>query len=120
MKIGVIGGGPSGLYFAMLAKRGDPSHQVTVYERNRSDDTFGFGVVFSEKTMNYLREQDQATHDEILASANAWDPIEVRIHGEVLSCGGIGFWAISRKRLLDILQRGASAQGVELRFETEV
>ncbi|HEV1997304.1 MAG TPA: NAD(P)-binding protein, partial [Candidatus Dormibacteraeota bacterium] len=77
MKIAVIGGGPSGLYFAMLAKRGDPTHQVTVYERNRHDDTFGFGVVFSEKTMNYLREQDQATYEEILASANAWDPIEV-------------------------------------------
>ena len=120
MKIAVVGGGPSGLYFAMLAKRGDPRHQITVYERNRPDDTFGFGVVFSEKTMNYLREQDQATHDEILANANAWDPIEVRIHGEVLSCGGIGFWAISRKRLLDILQRGAAGQGVELRFETEV
>ncbi len=104
----------------MLAKRGDPSHRITVYERNRADDTFGFGVVFSEKTMNYLREQDQATHEEILANANAWDPIEVRIHGEVLSCGGIGFWAISRKRLLDILQRGAAGQGVELRFETEV
>jgi anthraniloyl-CoA monooxygenase len=120
VKIAVIGGGPSGLYFAMLAKRGNLSHQVTVYERNRSDDTFGFGVVFSEKTMNYLREQDQATHEEILANANAWDPIEIRIHGDVLSCGGIGFWAISRKRLLDILQRGAAGQGVELRFETEV
>jgi anthraniloyl-CoA monooxygenase len=104
----------------MLAKRGDPGHQVTVYERNRPDDTFGFGVVFSEKTMSYLREQDQATHDEILANANAWDPIEVRIHGQVLSCGGIGFWAISRRRLLDILQRGAAGQGVELRFETEI
>ncbi|HEY8761166.1 MAG TPA: FAD-dependent monooxygenase [Candidatus Dormibacteraeota bacterium] len=120
MKIGVAGGGPSGLYFAMLAKRADPSHQVTVYERNRPDDTFGFGVVFSEKTMSYLREQDQATHDEILANANAWDPIEVRIHGQVLSCGGIGFWAISRRRLLDILQRGAARQGVELRFESEI
>ncbi len=120
MKIAVVGGGPSGLYFAMLAKRGDPSHQITVYERNRPDDTFGFGVVFSEKTMNYLREQDQPTYEEILANANAWDPIEVRIHGQVISCGGIGFWAISRKRLLDILQRGAAGQGVELRFETEV
>jgi anthraniloyl-CoA monooxygenase len=120
VKIAVIGGGPSGLYFSMLAKRGDPRHQVTVYERNRHDDTFGFGVVFSEKTMNYLREQDQATYEEILASANAWDPIEVRIHDQVLSCGGIGFWAISRKRLLDILQRGAAGQGVELQFETEV
>ena len=120
MKIAVVGGGPSGLYFAMLAKRGDPSHQITVYERNRPDDTFGFGVVFSEKTMNYLRQQDQPTYEEILANANAWDPIEVRIHGQVISCGGIGFWAISRKRLLDILQRGAAGQGVELRFETEV
>ena len=120
MKIAVAGGGPSGLYFAMLAKRADPRHQVTVYERNRPDDTFGFGVVFSEKTMNYLREQDRQTHAEILAAANAWDPIEVRIHDAVVSCGGIGFWAISRKRLLDILQRGAAKEGVELLFQTEV
>jgi salicyloyl-CoA 5-hydroxylase len=120
VKIAVAGGGPSGLYFAMLAKRGDPRHQVTVYERNRPDDTFGFGVVFSEKTMSYLREQDRQTHAEILAAANAWDPIEVRIHGRVLSCGGIGFWAISRQRLLDILQRGAAKEGAELRFQAEV
>jgi anthraniloyl-CoA monooxygenase len=120
MKVAVVGGGPSGLYFAMLAKRGDPRHQVTVYERNRPDDTFGFGVVFSEKTMNYLREQDRQTHAEILAAAYAWEPIEVRIHGQVVTCGGIGFWAISRQRLLDILQRGAAKEGVELRFETEV
>ena len=118
MKIAVAGGGPAGLYFAMLAKRADPRHQVTVYERNRPDDTFGFGVVFSEKTMGYLREHDQPTYQEILAGSNAWDPIEVRIHGQVLSCGGIGFWAISRKRLLGILQRGAAAEGVELRFES--
>ena len=120
MRIGVVGGGPAGLYFALLAKRGDPRHRVTVYERNRPDDTFGFGVVFSEKTMNYLREHDQPTHDEILANSYAWDPIEVRIHGGVISCGGIGFWAISRKRLLGILQRAAAGHGVDLRFETEV
>ncbi|HSP20654.1 MAG TPA: FAD-dependent monooxygenase, partial [Myxococcaceae bacterium] len=70
--------------------------------------------------MNYLREQDLPTYQEILASANAWDPLEVRIHGQVISCGGIGFWAIARRRLLDILQRGAAGQGVELRFETEI
>ncbi len=120
MKIAVVGGGPAGLYFAMLAKRADAGHEITVHERNRADDTFGFGVVFSEKTMNYLRQQDQSTYDEILANSYAWDPIEVRIHGQVLSCGGIGFWAISRKRLLDILQRGAARQGVVLRFESEV
>ena len=120
MKIAVAGGGPAGLYFAMLAKRADPHHHVTVYERNRPDDTFGFGVVFSEKTMSYLREHDQPTYEEILAGSNAWDPIEVRIHGQVLSCGGIGFWAISRKRLLDILQRGAAAEGVELLFESSL
>src|SRR5207302_3306408 len=119
MKIAVAGGGPAGLYFAMLAKRADPRHQVTVHERNRPDDTFGFGVVFSEKTMSYLREHDQPTYEEILAGSNAWDPIEVRIHGQVLSCGGIGFWAISRKRLLNILQRGAAAEGVELRFQVD-
>ena len=64
MKIAVAGGGPAGLYFAMLAKRADPRHQVTVHERNRPDDTFGFGVVFSEKTMSYLREHDQPTYEE--------------------------------------------------------
>ena len=120
MRIAVVGGGPAGLYFALLAKRGNPRDEITVYERNRPDDTFGFGMVFSEKTMNYLREQDQPTHEEILASSYAWDPIEVRIHGGTISCGGIGFWAISRKRLLGILQRGAAGHGVELRFETEV
>ncbi|TME19946.1 MAG: hypothetical protein E6I70_02400 [Chloroflexi bacterium] len=120
MQIAVVGGGPAGLYFAMLAKRADPRHQVTVYERNRADDTFGFGVVFSERTMEYLGEQDAGTHAEIHAAANSWDPIEVRVHDRVLRCGGIGFWAISRKRLLGILQRGAAGEGVELRFETEV
>ncbi|GAC1656042.1 MAG: bifunctional salicylyl-CoA 5-hydroxylase/oxidoreductase [Candidatus Dormibacteraceae bacterium] len=115
-----MGGGPAGLYFAMLAKRGDPRHEITVFERNRPDDTFGFGVVFSEKTMNYLREHDVSTYEEILAGSYAWDPIEVRIHGRILRCGGIGFWAISRKRLLGILQRGAAKEGVDLRFQAEI
>ena len=120
MRIEVVGGGPAGLFFALLAKRADPGHRVTVHERNRPDDTFGFGVVFSEKTMDYLREQDQATYEEISANSIRWDPIETRIHGGVLACGGIGFWAISRKRLLNVLQRGAAAAGVELRFQTDV
>ena len=120
MRIEVVGGGPAGLFFALLTKRADPSHKVTVHERNRPDDTFGFGVVFSEKTMDYLREQDEATYEEISANSIRWDPIETRIHGGVLACGGIGFWAISRKRLLNVLQRGAAAAGVDVRFQTEV
>jgi len=120
VRIEVVGGGPAGLFFALLSKRADPSHRVTVHERNRPDDTFGFGVVFSEKTMDYLREQDQVTYEEISANSIRWDPIETRIHGAALACGGIGFWAISRKRLLNVLQRGAIAAGVDLRFQTEV
>ena len=120
MRIEVVGGGPAGLFFALLAKRANPDHEVTVHERNRPDDTFGFGVVFSEKTMDYLREQDETTYREISANSLRWDPIETRIHGGVLACGGIGFWAISRKRLLNVLQRGAAAAGVDLRFQAEV
>ena len=115
-----VGGGPAGLYFAVLAKQANPAHRIRVFERNRSDDTFGFGVVFSENTMGFLSEHDQRAYPEIMAASRRWDPFTVIHQGEVVRCGGVGFAAIERKRLLNILQGQAREAGVELLFEHEV
>ena len=105
MKILCVGGGPAGLYFSILMKRQDPTHEITVIERNRPADTFGFGVVFSERTLSYLQNQDGVVSREITRSSPTWDPIEVHFPGKNLFCYGNGFSAIARKRLLTILQR---------------
>jgi anthraniloyl-CoA monooxygenase len=115
-----VGGGPAGLYFAVLAKQANPAHRIRVVERNRPDDTFGFGVVFSENTMGFLTEQDQLSYPEIMAASRRWDPFTVVHHGEVVRCGGVGFSAIDRKRLLNILQDQARRAGVELSFQADV
>lgn len=120
MRIVCIGGGPGGLYFSVLAKRANPAHEITVYERNRSDDTFGFGVVFSDATMGFLIEQDQRSYPEVLAHAKRWDPFTVVHRGRVVRCGGVGFSAIERKKLLQVLREQAAAIGVRLLFEAEV
>ena len=120
MRIVCVGGGPAGLYFAVLAKRADPTRQITVYERDRPDDTFGFGVVFSDATMGFLAEQDTVTYPEILAHATRWDPITIRHGGRTLRAGGIGFAAVERRRLLQVLREQALAAGVELVFERDV
>jgi len=119
MKILCVGGGPAGLYFAILMKQSDPSHDITVFERNRPDDTFGFGVVFPESALGSLQHEDEGVYQEITANCQAWDPIEVRLKGQTLLCGGNGFSAISRKRLLMILQTRAAELGVNVRFSTE-
>jgi anthraniloyl-CoA monooxygenase len=120
MKIICIGGGPAGLYLAILMKRADPRHQVTVFERNRLDDTFGFGVVFSDATLEGLAEADRVSHDAIAASLARWDDIEIHFRGEVIRSTGHGFAGISRIALLEVLAERARALGVELRFSTEV
>ena len=120
MKIVCIGGGPAGLYFALLMKQADPSHAITVVERNKPYDTFGWGVVFSDATMENMRIWDPETARDIEAAFNHWDDIEVRIHGRAMRTTGHGFVGIGRKRMLNILQARCEALGVELVFECEV
>jgi anthraniloyl-CoA monooxygenase len=120
MKILCIGGGPAGLYFALLMKKQNPSHQITVVERNRPYDTFGWGVVFSDQTLGNLAEADAQTAQAIEASFNHWDDIDVFFRGEKVTSGGHGFCGIGRKHLLNILQHRCEELGVELVFETEL
>jgi anthraniloyl-CoA monooxygenase len=117
LDIGVVGGGPAGLYFAVLAKQANPRHRIRLYERNRREETFGFGVVFSENTMGFLTEQDRRNYPAIMAASRRWDPFTVIHGGEVVRCRGVGFSAIERRRLLEILQSQAVDRGVELRYE---
>src|SRR5688572_7716980 len=104
MKIVSIGGGPAGLYLALLMKKADPAHEVTVVERNRPDDTFGFGVVFSDATLESFAEADRESHDAITRSLAHWDDVDVHCQGQVLTSTGHGFAGLARQRLLDILQ----------------
>jgi len=119
MNIICIGGGPAGLYFALLMKQ-QGAHRIVVVERNRPYDTFGWGVVFSDQTLGNLVGADETTARQILRAFNHWDDIEVFFKGEVVRSGGHGFCGIGRKRLLNILQQRCEELGVELVFETEV
>jgi anthraniloyl-CoA monooxygenase len=119
MRIACLGGGPAGLYFAISMKLREPAHEVDVFERNRADDTFGWGVVFSDQTVENLMANDPVSGALIRDEFAHWDDIEVHIHGETIRSGGHGFIGIGRKRLLAILQERARALGVRLHFETE-
>jgi anthraniloyl-CoA monooxygenase len=120
MRIVVIGGGPAGLYFAILMKKADPAHEILVLERNRPDDTFGFGVVFSDATLENFEAADAETYAAITRAFAHWDDIDIHRHGQVLTSTGHGFSGLSRQTLLDILQRRCAALGVEMRFQAEV
>jgi anthraniloyl-CoA monooxygenase len=119
-RIVCLGGGPAGLYAAILLRKALPSACVEVYERNRPDDTFGWGVVFSDQTMENFRSADSASHSDILADFHHWDDIAVHFGGRRFLSGGHGFAGISRKRLLAILQERARQLGVRQAFEHEV
>jgi anthraniloyl-CoA monooxygenase len=101
-------------------KRADPAHEVTVLERNRPGDTFGWGVVFSDQTLENLRAADEPTYRSITANFAHWDDIDVHVHGRTITSSGHGFSGIARRRLLEILQTRAAELGVELRFEQEI
>jgi anthraniloyl-CoA monooxygenase len=119
VRIGVLGGGPAGLYFALLAKRADPAHEITVVERNAPDATFGWGVVFSEETLGALRDADHPSYTEISDTFARWSAIDVVYGGRTVRSGGHVFSAIARRRLLEILQRRCRDVGVELAFQRE-
>jgi len=120
MNINIIGGGPAGMYFAILMKRAQPSHEITVYERNGPDDTFGWGVVFSGKTLANLRAADEESHAAITASFEAWDNVDVVHRNSKISIHGNSFSGISRLQLLKILHRRCEQLGVQLLFKTEI
>jgi anthraniloyl-CoA monooxygenase len=119
MRIVCIGGGPAGLYFAVLMKKADSRHHIRVIERNRSDDTFGFGVVFSDATMAGIAEADSEAYRAIARHLVHWDDIEVNYRGERIISTGHGFSGMSRHTLLRVLQQHACSAGVEVLFERE-
>jgi anthraniloyl-CoA monooxygenase len=120
MRIICLGGGPAGLYFAILAKKAHPERDITVIERNAADSTFGWGVVFSDKTMEGFRQADPETHGAILAAFRHWDDIDVHFKGRKITSGGHGFCGIGRANLLSILQKRALDLGVHLLFDRDV
>ncbi|MGQ7906787.1 bifunctional salicylyl-CoA 5-hydroxylase/oxidoreductase [Burkholderia sp. BC1] len=120
MKIVCIGGGPAGLYFGLLMKIQDPNNEVVVIERNRPYDTFGWGVVFSDATLDNLREADPVSAKQIADEFSRWDDIDIHFKDRTLRSGGHGFIGIGRKKLLNILQARCEEVGVQLVFETEI
>ena len=120
MKVVVVGGGPAGLYLAILIRKADPSVEVTVLERNAPDATFGFGVVFSEETLGSLRDADPETHLSITDTFARWNRVDIRYRERVLRSRGHSFSAIARKRLLELLHDRCAELGVDLRFGVEV
>ena len=117
----IIGGGPSGLYLATLLKRGRPEHRIRVLERNKFGDAFGFGVVFSDETLDNFQDADPPSFDELARGFRHWGDIKVHHpDGRVFRSGGHGFAAVSRRRLLEILTTRATELGVDIEFSTEI
>lgn len=120
MRINIIGGGPAGLYFALLMKKHEPAHEISVFERNAPDDTFGWGVVFSDKTLSYLKENDEETSSRITERFELWDNVDVVHRDQKVTIRGNRFSGIARIELLNILQERCRELGIDLQFRTEV
>jgi anthraniloyl-CoA monooxygenase len=120
MKIAVLGGGPAGLYFAISMKLRDTAHDITVYERNRADDTFGWGVVLSDETLDNLAANDALSAARIREHFAYWDDIAVVHKGSRIVSSGHGFCGIGRKKLLLLLQERAAELGVKMEFQAEI
>ncbi len=119
MRIAVIGGGPAGLYFSSLIKQLNPEADITVWERNAPDDTFGFGVVFSDQTLSGIKASDRSVFNDMGDSFAYWDDVDIDLNGTTIVVGGNGFAAMSRKELLNVLQKRALSHGVPVHFQTE-
>ncbi|HXG91807.1 MAG TPA: FAD-dependent monooxygenase [Blastocatellia bacterium] len=120
MKIMIIGGGPSGLYFAILMKKQDPARSITVIERDGPNDTFGWGIVFSDQTFSYLKDNDEQSFNEITRACQTWDNVDVVLKGEKITIRGNKFSGIARIRFLNILHKRCEELGVDLRFHANV
>ena len=119
MKIVCLGGGPAGLYLAISMKLRDPSHEITVYERNKPDDTFGWGVVFSDQTVENLIANDPVSGERIAAEFIHWDMIDCYVNGELERSDGHGFIGLGRKRMLQLMHERCYELGITLEFESE-
>ncbi len=119
MKIAIAGGGPGGLYFAALMKQLDPAHEVTVWERNAAEDTFGFGVVFSDETLGGIESADTVVYGQMESRFARWTDIDIEFNGAAFTVGGQGFAALSRRELLQILQARAEQLGVTVHYRAQ-
>lgn len=120
MKITIVGGGPAGLYFAILMKKQSPSHRVTVIERDGPNDTFGWGIVFSDQTFSYLKDSDEASYAGISSGCETWDNVDIVHRDQKVTIGGNKFSGIARLTFLNILHRRCQDLGVDLRFHTNI
>ncbi|MFZ4482257.1 MAG: FAD-dependent monooxygenase, partial [Rhodoferax sp.] len=120
MRIAVLGGGPAGLYFSLLMKQANPAHDITTFDRNAADNTFGWGIVFSDKTMDGFRAADAKVVNEIEANFRHWDDVDVFFKGRKITSSGHGFCGIARLKLQEIFQKRCAALGVKMVWETEI
>ena len=120
LDVAIVGAGPAGLYLALLLKQDNPHHNITIFERNRPDDTFGWGVVFSDATLEHLAHADAASYQAITDNFAHWDDIDIHFGGRTITSSGHGFSGIARKKLLQILQQRARDLGVHMWFEREI
>jgi anthraniloyl-CoA monooxygenase len=120
MKVNIVGGGPAGLYFAILMKKLDPENEVILFERDGPNDTYGWGIVFSDRTMTYLRDADQESHDAITAAFETWPNVDVIHQDQKISVHGNKFSGIARVTFLNILQKRCGELGVDMNFLTNI